>query len=55
MGNNSRSIKKCNIAIEIEKSFEYGIFDAKKSEELFSIGYEATIERMTDIKKALKN
>lgn len=44
-------MKQCDVAIEIKKSFEYGIFDAKKSEELFDIGYEATMGRMTDLIK----
>lgn len=43
----------CDVAIEIKKSFEYGLFDVKKSDELFHIGYEATMRHMPEIKERL--
>ncbi|WP_028283519.1 patatin-like phospholipase family protein [Olleya marilimosa] len=54
-GTMQHRLNQCNIALEIEKSFKYGMFDVKKSQELFDIGYESTIERMEDIKQKLKN
>lgn len=46
-------LEKCDVGLEIEGSFNYGIFDVKKSEELFEIGYNFTIGRMDDIKQKL--
>ena len=43
----------CDIAIEIKKSFKYGLFDVKKSDELFDIGYEAAMHHMEEIKEKL--
>lgn len=40
----------CNIALEIKESYRYGMFDVKKSDELFEIGYETTMESMDSIK-----
>lgn len=54
-GTMQHRLNQCNIAIEIEKSFKYGMFDVKKSQELFDIGYEATIKRIEEIKQKLKN
>lgn len=53
-GTMQHRFKQCNVAIEIEKSFRYSMFDVKKSEELFDIGYEATMSRMYEIKEKLK-
>ncbi|WP_179022184.1 patatin-like phospholipase family protein [Winogradskyella forsetii] len=54
-GTMQHRFNQCNIALEIEKSFQYGMFDAKKSEELFKIGYEATMQQMDEIKQKLKH
>ncbi|RDY57853.1 patatin-like phospholipase family protein [Flagellimonas nanhaiensis] len=43
-------LAKCHIAIETPQAFKYSAFSFKKSEELFEIGYQATLERMDEIK-----
>lgn len=48
-------IKQCDVAIEVERSFNYSMFDLKKSQELFDIGYETTIDKIDEIKKKLYN
>ena len=53
-GTMQHRFNQCNVAIEIEKSFKYGMFDVKKSQELFDIGYEEAQARMDDIKEKLK-
>ncbi|XCF04758.1 hypothetical protein ABI125_08450 [Tamlana crocina] len=48
-------LNQCNIALEIEKSFHYGLFDAKKSDELYEIGYQTTTtNKIESIKEKLK-
>jgi NTE family protein len=42
-------IKQCDVALELEKSYAYGMFDLKKSQELFDIGYETAYKKMNDI------
>lgn len=44
---------QCNVALEIEDSFGYGMFNLKKSEELVKIGYETTMKSMDSIKAKL--
>lgn len=46
-------MKQCDVAIEVERSFAYSMFDLKKSQELFDIGYEATMQRIDEIKEKL--
>ena len=46
-------LKLCNVALEIEKSYPFSMFDLKKSDELFAIGYETTMDRMSEIKRKL--
>ncbi|WP_149276331.1 patatin-like phospholipase family protein [Pareuzebyella sediminis] len=46
-------LKHCNVALEIERSYSYRLFDLKKSDELFTIGYETTMARMPEIKRKL--
>ncbi|GGG49471.1 patatin-like phospholipase family protein [Bizionia arctica] len=46
-------IKQCDVALELDKSFAYSLFDFKKSEELYKIGYEATINKMDKIFKII--
>tara|TARA_R100000406_G_scaffold95844_1_gene91381 strand:- start:1445 stop:2209 length:765 start_codon:yes stop_codon:yes gene_type:complete len=53
-GTMQHRFNQCNVAIEIEKSFKFGMFDVKKSEELFEIGYEVTIQQINEIKEKLK-
>lgn len=47
-------LKQCDIAIEIEGAFPFGIFDLKQSPELFKIGYNTTIQKILDIKQSLE-
>lgn len=44
----------CDIAIELEGTFGYGMFDLKKSPELFEIGYNTMIQQMNEIQNILK-
>lgn len=37
---------KCDVIIEIDKTFEYGLFSISKAQELFDIGYQTTIDNM---------
>tara|TARA_R110000868_G_scaffold404509_1_gene682769 strand:+ start:7207 stop:7971 length:765 start_codon:yes stop_codon:yes gene_type:complete len=53
-GTMQHRFNQCNIALEIEKSFNYGMFDVKSSDELFDIGYEATMHRIDEIKEKLR-
>lgn len=41
--------KKCDISIEIDKSFSYSMFSLKNSDALFKIGYETTMQQMETI------
>ena len=52
-GTMQHRLNQCNISLEIEKSFKFGMFDVKKSQELFDIGYDATIQRIDEIKEKL--
>lgn len=45
---------QCDVALEIEDSFGYGMFNLKKSVELFNIGYETTMKSMYSIKVKLE-
>lgn len=47
--NTEHRLKQCDVALEVEDSFTYGMFDVKKSEELFKIGYECAIQKMPEI------
>ncbi|AZQ44813.1 patatin-like phospholipase family protein [Nonlabens ponticola] len=42
-------LKQCDIVLDLEDSFNYGMFDVKKSEELFRIGYDRTLQQMPSI------
>lgn len=48
-------LKLCNVALEIERSYPFSLFDLKKSDELFAIGYETTMDRMSEIQRKLKS
>ncbi len=52
--NTEYRLKQCDVALEVEDSFTYGMFDVEKSEELFKIGYDCAIQQMSQIKKGLK-
>ena len=39
-------LSKCDVALEIEDSFKYGMFNLKKSENLFKIGYDTAMYEM---------
>ncbi|AIY12544.1 patatin-like phospholipase family protein [Cellulophaga baltica] len=46
-------LKMCDHAIEIQDAFHFGIFDIEKAQELFDIGYAATVNEMEVIKLKL--
>lgn len=52
--NTEHRLKQCDVALEVEDSFNYGMFDVKKSEELFRIGYDCAMKRMPQIIEGLK-
>ena len=39
-------IKKCNISIVIENELEYSMFSIKKAQELYTIEYNTTMEKI---------
>ncbi|MBU2650681.1 MAG: patatin-like phospholipase family protein [Bacteroidetes bacterium] len=51
--NSKHNLASCNILIEPEKAYDYGVFRKKTDEELFRIGYDKTNMMMDDIKKAI--
>ncbi|WP_035086247.1 patatin-like phospholipase family protein [Aquimarina latercula] len=46
-------LDQCDVVLEIEKSFSYGLFDLKQSPELFQAGYETTLQQISSIKDTL--
>lgn len=42
-------LKQCDVAIEIEGAFQFGIFDLKHASALFDAGYQTTIAKMNMI------
>lgn len=46
-------LAQCDISIEIEKAYSYGMFEIKKTDTLFEIGYETTMARIPEIKREL--
>ncbi len=51
--NSGDNLNACDVVIEPEKSYEYGVFKKKTDEKLFKIGYEKTESMIEDIKKAI--
>lgn len=47
--NTEYRLRQCDVALEVEDSFSYGMFDVNKSEELFKIGYDCAIQQMPQI------
>ncbi len=47
-------LSKCDVALEIVDSFKYGMFNLKKSEDLFKIGYDTAMNQMESIKRKLQ-
>ncbi len=45
-GNTIEQKKACDIVIETERAQTYGMFEAEKADELYTIGYEAAIEAL---------
>ncbi len=52
--NTEYRLKQCDVALEVEDSFNYGMFDVKKSEELFRIGYDCAMKKMPVILEGLR-
>lgn len=46
-------LSQCDFALEIEDSFRYGMFNLKKSEELFEVGYAEAMKSMELMKSKL--
>jgi len=46
-------LRQCDVALEIEGAFDYGMFDVRKADELFKIGYEAAMIQMPRILEQL--
>jgi len=42
-------LKNCNVALEIEESYKFNMFDLKQSDKLFEIGYNTTMKKMPEI------
>lgn len=51
--NSADNLKACDVLIEPEKSYEFGVFKKKTDEKLFKIGYDKTESMIEDIKKAI--
>ncbi|SCY18190.1 NTE family protein [Nonlabens sp. Hel1_33_55] len=51
--NTEHRLRQCDVALEVEDSFTYGMFDVKKSEELFKIGYDCAMKQMPQIIEGL--
>ena len=51
--NSKSNLKDCNIVIEPEQSYEFGVFKKKTDEKLFKIGYEKTELMIEEIKEAI--
>lgn len=47
-------INKCDVSILIDKHFNLSLFSIHKSQELFDIGYKATMDKMDAILKAIQ-
>lgn len=47
--NVTQRLQQCDISLEIESAFNYGIFEAKNPDKLFELGYETTCRKMQDI------
>ena len=45
-GNTIEQKKACDIVIETKEAQSYGMFEAAKADELYTIGYEAAIEAL---------
>jgi len=48
-------LEKCHYALDLRDTFIYGLFDIKKSEELFNIGYNTAQKHMSQILDKLKS
>jgi NTE family protein len=46
-------LKECNIALEIEESYQFNMFDLKQSDKLFDIGYNSVISRLPEIRNKI--
>ena len=44
-------LKKCDIQLELKETYEFSMFDLTRSDELFKIGYDATISQIDSILK----
>ncbi len=47
------NLAQCDIVIESKGVFEYGIFDFKKTEEIYQLGYDETVKQIPEILKKI--
>jgi len=48
-------LERCHYALDLRDTFAYGLFDIKKSEELFNIGYNTAQKHLSEILDKLKS
>lgn len=53
--NTQDQLNSCDIKIEIEGAFTFGLLDFKQSEKLFQVGYNETLEQIEHIREILSN
>lgn len=51
--NTRERLEQCHIAIEVSGAFKYGLFDFKKSGELYEIGYQSTRRQIPQIREKI--
>ena len=51
--NTQNQLKACDIKIEIEGAFTFGLLDFKQAEALFDVGYNETLEQMENVRAVL--
>lgn len=51
LNNITPRLRQCDVALELTRTFKYGMFDVSKSQELYDIGYETTLLKIDAIKK----
>ena len=47
-------LKQCDLALEIEDSYRFNMFDIKESKTLFEIGYESTLKKIPKLMEILE-
>lgn len=47
-------LKQCNLALEIEESYRFNMFEIKEAKRLFEIGYESTLKKISKLMEILE-